>query len=195
MVPCFPKCAGGSTGTGTGTGRGRKREALRNATSPAPSTRLTDRRDEGTDGTPASESGRMDRRAELFAQHHGLVRTRELRALGDDDEWIRMGRNYGRWIHIRQGWWALAGTPEVLLRAWRAGGRLACVSALAFHGIVLDVSDELHIEVPAVSKGARQPGLRVHWSRRQDNGDRRAVSVEIAMRQAARCGATPAPSR
>ena len=137
----------------------------------------------------------MDIRAELFAKHNGLVKTRELLAIGVDDELIRMARNYRRLIHVRRGWWALPSTPPVLLRAWAAAGRLACVSALAFHGIVLDVSDELHIEVPAVSKGARQPGLRVHWSRRQDNGDRRAVSVEIAMRQAARCGATPAPSR
>ena len=139
----------------------------------------------------------MDIRLNLFAKHHGLVRTRELLAIGEDDELIRMGRNYGAMIHVRQGWWALPGTPDVLLRAWRAGGRLACVSALAFHGVSLDLNDELHIDVPAGSAGAFHAGVHVHWSQRQDNGDRRAVSVEVARRQARRCRgeATSAPPR
>lgn len=137
----------------------------------------------------------MDTRTALFARHHGLARTRELVAIGIDGEWIRIARNYGALIHVRQGWWALPGTPEVLLRAWRTGGRLACVSALAFHEVVLDVGDQLHIEVAAASKGARQPGTCVHWSTSQSNGDRRAVSVEVAWRQATRCRETTAAPR
>ena len=129
----------------------------------------------------------MDARTALFARHHGLVRTSELIAIGMEPEWIRIARNYGAFVHVRQGWWALPGTPEVLLRAWRAGGRLACVSALAFHAETLEVGDQLHIEVAAASKGPLHPGTRVHWSSSQHNGDRRAVSVEVAMRQASRC--------
>src|SRR5690606_26027933 len=119
----------------------------------------------------------MDIRAELFDKHHGLVRTRELVAIGYEDEFIRMSRNYRKIVQVRQGWWALPETPAELMRAWRAGGRLACLSALAFHGETLDLGDELHIEVSAASKGALQSGVRVHWSRSQTNGDRRAVSV------------------
>jgi len=143
-----------------------------------------------------NETAAMNVRDDLFAQHHGLVRTRELLAIGMDDEWIRIARNYGAFVHVRHGWWALPGTPERLLQAWRAGGRLACVSALAFHGVSLDLGGPLHIEVAAGSKGALQPGTRVHWSTSQSNGDRRAVSVEVAWRQAARCRqTTSAPPR
>lgn len=134
--------------------------------------------------------------ASFFAKHHGLVRTRELVGVGVDEEWIRIARNYGKLIHVRQGWWALPGTPEMLLRAWRAGGRLACVSALAFHGVSLELGDHLHIEVSAASKGALRSGVCVHWSSSQSNGDRRAVSVEVALRQASRCReTTSAPPR
>ncbi len=135
----------------------------------------------------------MDLRAKLFAKHHGLVRTRELLAIGYEDETIRISRNYGVLIHVRQGWWALPETPEVLLRAWRAGGRLACVSALAYHGVALELGDQLHVEVAAGSKGALGAGVHVHWSSSQHNGDRRAVSVEVALRQAARCSTTVLP--
>ena len=131
----------------------------------------------------------MDMRTKLFEAHHGLVRTRELLAIGYEDETIRISRNYGVLTHMREGWWALPGTPQGLLKAWRAGGRLACVSALAFHGVALDLGDELHIEVAAASKGALQPGMHVHWSTSQRNGDRRAVSVDVAKRQAGQCRA------
>ena len=104
--------------------------------------------------------------ASFFAKHHGLVRTRELVGVGIDEEWIRIARNYGKLIHVRQGWWALPGTPEMLLRAWRAGGRLACVSALAFHGVSLELGDHLHIEVSAASKGALRQASRCREARR-----------------------------
>ena len=129
----------------------------------------------------------MDRRRELFARHHGLVRTRELLAIGDDDEIIRWIHNYRAIIRVRRGWWALPGTPDVLMKAWGAGGRLACISALAFHGQILDHGEPLHIEFAASSKGARTAGHVVHWRSEQIDGDRRAVSVETARRQASRC--------
>ena len=131
----------------------------------------------------------MDVRMELFAQHGGLVRTCELIAIGENDELIRMARNYGVIVPVRHGWWALPDTPAIHLRAWRARGRLACVSALAYHGVVLDLGDPLHVEVPAHGRGAQGRDLVVHWSASRANGDRRAVSVEVAARQASRCRA------
>jgi hypothetical protein len=111
-----------------------------------------------------------------------------LLAAGEEPEWIRIARNYGAIVQVRRGWWALPGTPKRLLAAWRAGGRLACVSAIAFHeGIETD--GPIHIEIPVRSKGARNQSVVVHWSRDQRNGDRRAVSLEVAQRQASRCRA------
>lgn len=137
----------------------------------------------------------MDVRSALFARHHGLVRTSELLAIGHDHETIRIYRNSGMLVHVRQGWWALPATPDNLLHAWRAGGRLACVSALAFHGLILDLGHPLHVEFAHSSKGARVAGVVPHWSRRTRSGDRRAVSVEVALRQASRCAATPVRQR
>ena len=129
----------------------------------------------------------MDIRQKLFDRYGGLVRTSELLAIGMEPEWIRIARNYGTLIQVRKGWWALPGTPPLVLAAWRAGGRLACVSALEYHGQILETGENLHVEVGAASKGARAEGVCVHWSRDQANGDRRAVSVEVAWRQTVTC--------
>jgi hypothetical protein len=131
----------------------------------------------------------MDARSEVLEKHHGLVRTAELLEIGMDTEILRWVDGYGSLIHVRHGWWARPGTPAVLLRAWRAGGRLACVSALAFHGQQLDFGEPLHIELAASSRGPRLPGVIAHWSADLGNGDRRAVSLEVARRQASRCRA------
>jgi len=133
------------------------------------------------------EAGVVDVRLELFARYGGLVRTRELIGIGESDELIRIARNYGVIVRVRRGWWALPGAPAVQMRAWRAGGRLACVSALAYHGAILDLGDPLHIDVPAAGRGARVSGVVVHWSGSHSDGDRRAVSIEVARRQASRC--------
>ena len=132
-------------------------------------------------------AGGVDPRTRLLDEHHGLVKTSELLAVGEDTEMLRWAQGYGVLIHVRQGWWARPGTPAPLLQAWRAGGRLACVSALAFHGETLDITGPLHIEIPARGPGAVLPGFVVHWASDQRNGDRRAVSVEVARRQASRC--------
>ena len=100
----------------------------------------------------------MNFRQKTFDRYHGLVRTSELLASGDDTETIRWASGYRSIIRVRQGWWILPGTPE-----------------------------PLHVEVPVAGHGAREPGVVVHWSRDQRNGDRRAVSVEVARRQASRC--------
>ena len=179
-LPSFQECVGGG-----GCATPYVQERIRRFSFTG--TVFHDQRTIAAHGTREREANRMNLRAELFAKHLGLVRTRELLAIGENDELIRIARNYGRIVHVRQGWWTLPGTPLVLMRAWRAGGRLGCVSALAFHGVIPDLGDPLHIEVAAASKGARTPGVVVHWSSDRRDGDRRAVSVEVAMRQANRC--------
>lgn len=129
----------------------------------------------------------MNYNTRLFDRHHGLMRTSELLADGRHPDMLRWGRSFIPFISVRRGWWAAPDTPAVLLDAWRAGGRLACISALAFHGAILDQGRPLHIDIPLTSKGPRTPGHVVHWSSNQSNGDRRAVSLEVALRQASRC--------
>lgn len=121
----------------------------------------------------------------------GIASTRELEASGVDRSRLDVAVYYDRVIRVRKGHWARPGLPDEVLAAHRAGGRLACVSALAFHGVIEPVRGPLHIAAPdRVFKwrgGVRGADVVRHWSRRQLPGDRFAVSAEVAWAQFALC--------
>ncbi len=129
----------------------------------------------------------------------GLASYRELLALGNDRWDIEIPVMYGRLLRVRQGWFSLPGEHAEVVRAWRVGGRLACLSALAWHE-GRPMPPDLHVEVPANTARLRSPddarrplggGERVvvHWARRPGSGDRRAVGVGDAWAAATRCNA------
>ena len=64
----------------------------------------------------------------------GLARTSELYAEGYWQSLLQWSKWYGTIIHVSRGWWANPETPRLALDARRAGGRLACVSALEMYG-------------------------------------------------------------
>ena len=123
----------------------------------------------------------------------------ELRAGGASGDMIDVAAYYGRRvIRVRKGLYAATGEDPEVMRAWRVGGRLTCVSALAFHDDA-EAPPALHIEVPANSPRLRDPDRRrrplasdaavvVHWARHPGPGDRRSVSAEYAEAVAAVCG-------
>jgi len=129
----------------------------------------------------------------------GLAARRELEAWGVDSGWITLSAGYGRkLVRVRHGWFARPDEPDAVLRAWRVGGRLTCVSALAFHDgqPALPV---LHVEVPANTARLHDPDVRgallapdapvvLHWTRHPGPGSRRAVSAVHARAVAERCG-------
>ena len=139
----------------------------------------------------------------------GIVSTRELRALGVDQTTLELYRDYAALQAVRQGWHCLPEVGTVHRLAWRFGGPLACISALAVHdarssGTTIDEllpGTPLHVCLP--SNAARVPtptvlALRwgielplepiIHWSSRAyGSGDRRAVSRAVALRQADQC--------
>ena len=138
----------------------------------------------------------------LFAvvdSHEGLASRRELLVNGVDPGWIDVAAWYQRHlIRVRKGWYARTTERRDVLSAWRIGGRLTCVSALAFHS-ELDPGPVLHVEVPANAARLRDPRDRrrrlgadaavvVHWTRHPGPGDRRAVSAAHAEAVAALCG-------
>ncbi len=119
----------------------------------------------------------------------GHASRRELLALGCDETFIKLSLWYRTIIPTRRGWYASSGTPQVILRALSAGGRLACVSALAWReGRTVPHDEPIHI---AVNYGASRLGADaiVHWSRREIPGTRLVVSDEVARRQAETCRA------
>lgn len=131
----------------------------------------------------------------------GIASRRELLDAGwsETDLWFAL--SYGNLSRIRRGWFAASDLSDDARRAWRAGGPLACVSALLHYGL-LDAapSDDalgLHICLPSdghlpASDGSlptnEQPSLVVHWSTTdRHSGTRRAVAPAVALRQARAC--------
>jgi hypothetical protein len=118
----------------------------------------------------------------------GIASTQQLDDAGYWQSMIQLWSMYGRIINVCKGWWATPYTLPQLIAARRAGGRLACVSALAYHGRVA-WSEPLHISLSRSRKRPRDRALVLHWSRTPPPGDQHAVSVEVAREQARRCGA------
>ena len=116
----------------------------------------------------------------------GLARTSELYALDYWQSLLQWSKWYGTIIHVSKGWWAAPDTPELAIAARRAGGRLACVSALQLYG-ESEGDGLLHVALERSSKKPRDPAVVALWSRRALPGTRLAVSVETARRQAALC--------
>ncbi len=129
----------------------------------------------------------------------GIARTRDLRAMGMSDQDIRFAVGYGNLRRVRNGWYTLPGVDARLIEAVRLGGRLACVSALAFHadgGADAAASSPgdgcVHIEVPAnvpTPRAARAAGARIHWARTPSPGTNALVDRDTAVRQARECSA------
>lgn len=123
----------------------------------------------------------------------GIASTREMNASGVERQLLDIAVMYGTIVRIKRGLWALPSVRPEAIAAHRAGGRLACVSALAYHGVIDDPPGGIHISAPAwVSKWhspRMDPAVVRHWSRRRIAGDRFAVSVAEAWAQFALCRA------
>ncbi|WP_394770083.1 type IV toxin-antitoxin system AbiEi family antitoxin domain-containing protein [Lacisediminihabitans sp.] len=147
----------------------------------------------------------MQRVLTVIHELGGIARLSELGSHGYSPELIGMLVDYGRIIRVRKGWYATTDTDDALIRAWRVGGRLACVSALAHHGFGEPDQLALHVSVPRTASRLRtahdyrqrlaehpDAAIVVHWTRRPVPGDRRAVDAEFAREQAAVCRASGA---
>lgn len=86
-------------------------------------------------------------------------------------------------VRVRQGWYAQPDEDNELMRAVRVGGRLACCSAAAHHGLAIR-GNRLHVEVPEHASRLRDPldyrhrvsrETVVHW-----NGHNRLAGALVA---------------
>jgi hypothetical protein len=121
----------------------------------------------------------------------GLATTAELASRGVERQQLDIAVMYGRVLRIKKGLWATPDFTPQALPALRAGGRLACVSALVFHGEIEDAGFDLHLAAPlgVTSWHPRRNRRDVvhHWSRQPLPGDRLAVSSATAWAQFALC--------
>jgi hypothetical protein len=157
----------------------------------------------GRDDGPVRRAGRDDlgmrNIIRAIDQLGGLATRWQLRSFGISHDAIDVAAYYGRQVvRVRKGWYARADENREVIRACRVGGRLTCVSAIAFHD-GSTAPPVLHVEVPANSPRLRDPDRRrrslgpdspvvVHWARYPGPGDARAVTAEHAESVAARCG-------
>lgn len=144
----------------------------------------------------------MNRLGELLERFGGTASRHELVVAGFNEGLFDILLEYRREVvRIRRGWYAQRDEHPDVVRGWRAGGRLTCVSAMAFHRGV-DGPPQLHLEVPAnmarlhdpddprrriAASSAAEVGVVVHWTRHPGAGDRRAVAFDDAKRIAVRC--------
>jgi hypothetical protein len=127
----------------------------------------------------------------------GVARRSELLNRGHSRDVIDLLASYGtRIICVRKGWYATPDFSPEVTRAWHLGGRLACVSAAAHHGLALPDDGLLHISVPrnASRLGKARPRVVRHWTdtRSLENQPpiaRRSVDIEEAIRQILVCAA------
>jgi hypothetical protein len=136
--------------------------------------------------------------------HYGVAKRSELIGWGISEGLLDVVIGSGRHlVRIREGLYARPGERADAVMAWRAGGKLTCVSALAYH-LGVEGPTQMHIEVPANTARLHDPsdprrlipanrasasevGLVVHWTRQPSGGDRRAVEFERARLLASRC--------
>ena len=135
----------------------------------------------------------MQQVIDALRRSDGLATTSELRARGIDRGMIDIAYMYGRIWRVRKGLWCIPDLARPVLQAQRAKGRLACVSALVYHGLIDDEGFDLHVSArlgqvswhPVPSR----KGVVRHWSRTPLDGDRFAVGPETAWAQFALCSA------
>ena len=119
----------------------------------------------------------------------GFATREELLRMRCWPEAIDLAVYYRLVIRVRRAQYASLGTDPAVLRALRFGGRLACVSALAYYAG--EVSPALQVLVRhGSSRHTRPPGeaVVVHWTRRDLAGSRLVVAEGVARAQAATCG-------
>jgi very-short-patch-repair endonuclease len=130
----------------------------------------------------------------------GIAATHELTATGHTPSGIFAAVRSGDVIRVRKGWYANTDLEPGVVRAWRVGGQLACVSAAVHHKLwVPELPEVLHVSVPPLAAQLRRSGnhrqrlaevpdesIRIHWSGVR-SGERLAVSVPDAIAQIFRC--------
>lgn len=124
----------------------------------------------------------------------GMATTAQLLADRHDIEHVRIHARYGVITRVSKGWWATNEVSTDALRARRAGGRLACVNALAHHGVVVPQEwlDECHVSIERstfrhVNASRIEQSTVFHWSRHRPPGDVLSVDTTTAYRQLGLC--------
>jgi very-short-patch-repair endonuclease len=118
---------------------------------------------------------------EILAEIGGVASTSHLARLGISATAVDNAVARGTILRLRRGWVALPDAPSHVAAAIRVGGRLGCLSALAFENVWCLRDSRLHIRVPARAQNLSSPhdrrvplgrperfGIALHRSHRAD---------------------------
>lgn len=136
---------------------------------------------------------RFSRIADFLEATGGIANRPEILEQGFSADLIRFAVQFGTIQPLCRGWYGSRSLPRVVRDAWRNGGPLACVSALAFHGYT-DAPPEEPLHVCRRTRGHRlrySNAAIIHWSDEAlRSGSRFAVSASTAAHQAVHCAST-----
>jgi very-short-patch-repair endonuclease len=107
---------------------------------------------------------RMDETARAL-RVQGIARRSTLIAAGMTDRQIAAAVRDRKLRRLRQGWFATADADRRIAAAVAAGGRLACVSALAARGVWVLREERLHVAAPDGSHRRSSAGIAMHHGR------------------------------
>lgn len=137
--------------------------------------------------------------SQTIERHGGLAPTYELLAAGWTSYQLTRAVASGDIIRVRQGWYALPETPELLQQAVRVGGRLSCISGALRYGMPVSGSPFLHVAVARNSCRLRSKddkstrliddnrAVVVHWTDDRDSDDRMLQSPIRCVADMVRC--------
>ena len=143
---------------------------------------------------------------DAFIRHRGgIVRRSDLLQAGWTDDELRIAYGYwGRPERLRHGWYCVPELPDDVRRAWKAGGPLACISAIRWYAgepigepIHIAMHDHRHPRQRRPQAGTTTPvtwakpeAPIIHWHNADHAAENAwAVPPELAHRQAATCAA------
>jgi very-short-patch-repair endonuclease len=115
----------------------------------------------------------------------GIASRALLGKLGLTDRTITDAVNDGWLIRLRRGRYATPTAHPDVAAAVRAGGRLACASALRVYGTWLLPDPQLHVRVARGVDATRSPAIKVHWNDERGWGhpvDSAAIALVTALR-------------
>ncbi|MGN6327202.1 endonuclease domain-containing protein [Pseudolysinimonas sp.] len=122
------------------------------------------------------------------ASRHGLATTQDLRSAGMSERAIAAAVTAGRLRRLRRGWFAGPLAEPRVASAVAAGGRVACASALAMHGVWVLREDGLHVAVRDGSHRRSERGRRIHHrTLRAEQTDGLVESPLEALEQLSHC--------
>lgn len=128
--------------------------------------------------------------AAAVARRGGVARTQELRDAGISARQLAAAVRFRGVDRLRVGWFAVPGLADEIKRAHALGGRPACATVAALHGLWMLDDPGLHVEVVHTQSRLRIPSgrlVRVHWTEAPVGRDRRGQPIDVALIQMAAC--------